>query len=65
MQALTQLLHDNADPSDTRYRILTPGEVSELNSLLACVPVIERMVDTYERRHPGDTGPTGLRGDPQ
>lgn len=59
MQALTQLLLDNADPSDTRYRILTPGEVSELNSLLACVPVIEQMCETYERRHPGKEGDGG------
>ena len=54
MQALTRLLHENADPSDTRYRILTPGEVSELNDLLACVPIIEQMVETYKRRHPGE-----------
>lgn len=54
MQVLKQLLLDNADPSDTRYRILTPGEVSELNDLLACVPVIDKMCETYERRHPGE-----------
>lgn len=41
MQALVQLLHDNADPSDTRYRILTPGEVSELEQS-ACLRAGDR-----------------------
>lgn len=52
MQALRKLLKDNGDPSDTRYDILTGAEVSAIVEALNCQVVIDKMIVTYNRRHP-------------
>lgn len=50
MQALTKLLADNADPSNTRYDILTAEEVSEIVEWGNAQHAIACMQETYRRR---------------
>lgn len=52
MQALARLLQANSDPSDTRYNILNEAEVDEIEESIECEVLIDRMQQTYERKHP-------------
>lgn len=48
MNALAQLLKDNADSSNTHYDILTGEQVCAIVEALNCEFIIDRMREVYE-----------------
>ncbi len=51
-KALTRLLNDNADESNTRHDMLTADEVEAIAKAQNVLYWAGRMRETYERRHP-------------
>ncbi len=48
MHTLAKLLEDSADPSNTRFDILTAAEICAIVEALNCEIVIDRMRETYD-----------------